>query len=881
MGKAWTAALFLAVLVSLTSLAPVAVLSEAPPPRFSGTADRIVLDNPGMSVSADEVVQFTAIVYDAVNNPLDGQVNWTVSNGTVDDNGVFYPWSAGTVELIAEHNGLQVHHNLTVTPGVPVSMDVMQRQYDVRLAQTLQATLLDARGNPTTATSDVLWDLDGEPLGEDQPIWIPADIGNHTLRARHHQLEVTVNISVTAGAPHAFVFPDNMRLRAGTSMLLSPTLVDRFGYSMPLSTVPSIAWTVENGTVSSDGEYFATRTGRWTVTASYQNLTGSGEVLVVPGDAVASSLVLVGEDDAYMAGESYELVFERRDINGFIGFVPPSLDDVEATTGGLSVDDSGRVFWNPTSTGPSILTGTDGTVVSTLSVDVVHGRPIDVIMTVDPVHPHAGDTVTVALEAVDVTGNRWIVPANITVEVGDEAQTTVEALGVSVEATDVRSWRLSCRWFDNGTGHLFDGAVAFDVSPGPLAFIQLTGEGALVPADGDLDLDPQFFDAYGNALAPMPLNWSLNGEDITLEMLLNAGRWIAPSLGGHELRVNAAGVFATVRLTVVPGDAHLLMTDAPEVLVVKAGVPVDVSVSVVDIHGNSGEATAVASALNASLVEVTASPTGLGYWHVTGKVEGSYTLVLEEGGATTTIPVVVEPGPPIRLLASVGGGAIAEGDVVLLNVQGVDAFGNVVEVPRTNASVDCNAGEDAFVTNGTWRIDIDTGGTDRSCTVRWNGLLAQSFFDVDEVLLGGAVGSTNNAMALASVLLCLILGVLVVLLRKASKANDEAWIDDTFDGDEKALPELDSSDEVPHSPADGPPPSTAPEAPRDTTPLHERHGLTLEDVQALAAEAKRIGVMQATPATEQGASGWYVDASEELQYWEVTDAGEWVRHRLD
>jgi len=136
-------------------------------------------------------------------------------------------------------------------------------------------------------------------------------------------------------------------------------------------------------------------------------------------------------------------------------------------------------------------------------------------------------------------------------------------------------------------------------------------------------------------------------------------------------------------------------------------------------------------------------------------------------------------------------------------------------------------------------------------------------------------------MALASILLCLILGVLVVLLRKASQANDEAWIEDAFDGDEKALPELDSSDEVPHSPADGPPPSTAPEAPRDTTPLHERHGLTLEDVQALAAEAKRIGVMQATPATEQGASGWYVDASEELQYWEVTDAGEWVRHRLD
>ena len=28
--------------------------------------------------------------------------------------------------------------------------------------------------------------------------------------------------------------------------------------------------------------------------------------------------------------------------------------------------------------------------------------------------------------------------------------------------------------------------------------------------------------------------------------------------------------------------------------------------------------------------------------------------------------------------------------------------------------------------------------------------------------------------------------------------------------------------------------------------------------------------MQATPSTVQGQTGWYVDVSEELQYWEVT-----------
>jgi hypothetical protein len=64
----------------------------------------------------------------------------------------------------------------------------------------------------------------------------------------------------------------------------------------------------------------------------------------------------------------------------------------------------------------------------------------------------------------------------------------------------------------------------------------------------------------------------------------------------------------------------------------------------------------------------------------------------------------------------------------------------------------------------------------------------------------------------------------------------------------------------------------------DTTPLHERHGLTEESMKELAVQAGEIGVMQATPSTTQGETGWYVDVSEELQYWEVTPDGEWIRH---
>ena len=124
------------------------------------------------------------------------------------------------------------------------------------------------------------------------------------------------------------------------------------------------------------------------------------------------------------------------------------------------------------------------------------------------------------------------------------------------------------------------------------------------------------------------------------------------------------------------------------------------------------------------------------------------------------------------------------------------------------------------------------------------------------------MGSTNTAMTMAAVLLFLLLAVLITLTRKAAEVSKEEWVEDAFEDDEDDGDE----DEILVSAAE------------DDTPLPERHGLTSASLKALAEEAGKVGVMQATPSTTQGQTGWYVDVSEELQYWEVTPAGEWIRH---
>lgn len=852
------------VLLGTWSTTVPSLLGDASVSMRSGTADRVVIDAAPTSISADEVVLFEAIIYDPVNNVLTGDVSWSVSNGTISEDGLFYPWSAGLIEITAEHNGLIASTNISVNPGVPTSIEITTRSVGVLEPTTLTADVLDGRGNRMVGPSSMVWDINGDYAGHGQPSWTAEELGEVQARVRYNQLESRAAIDVIAGAPHSFVFDEPLVVRAGTLQTIRPSLVDINGYDMPLSKVGSLSWFAENGSFNAQGEYLATNTGRWLITVSSGNITGSTTLHVIPGDAVASTLMVVDSPEEFLAGESYELMFERRDVNGYIGMVSPSIHALTTSSGGLSVDENQRVFWNPSATGPATITGTDGTVSSSLDLDVLHGRAIDIKLQLEPRNPSAGDQVVIELVAEDIKGNRWVVDGTIEPTMGDTEELVLDTSYALLQAERVQSWRIEGSWFDNATGAMFTTDASFEVRPGRLAFITLEGEGDRVPADGSLDLNPMFFDAYSNELNSIALNWTLDGDDITLEMLLNNGRWTATTVGGHEIRVNADGVFATVRLTVVAGNAYGLITDADEGLVVKAGLPQDLFIQVVDVHGNVAESVSVTSSLNASFGELTASPTGLGYWQFTGKQVGTYSLILEDEGAVHTIPLTIEPGSPVRIQASLSRSILAEGDIVLLNAFATDEYGNTLSIPKANASVSCTTGPTSFVTNGTWEVDIQNGGTDRSCTVRWSGLLAQNFFDVEEVLLGGAVGSTNTAMTMAAILLVLLLAVLITLTRRAAEASDEEWLEDAFDDDE--YDDDADEDEIVESPVE------------DNTPLHERHGLTLESMKDLALEAGKIGVMQATPSTVQGQTGWYVDVSEELQYWEVTPEGEWIRH---
>jgi len=835
----------------------------------AGTPVRVEVIADLATLSADEVTMFTAELYDSVNNLATGDVTWSCSNGSISSEGMFYPWSTGLITIEAFHNGLVGSLNVTVTAGVGQSLDITSVNAYALVPVSLSANLLDARGNAQSSPNAV-WTVDGIYAGVGNPSWTPQDVGDYVVRARLHQMEHVSTIVVTAGTPYEFIFDEGLQVRSGHSLLIKPKLLDINGFEMNITDAGNRIWTVENGSIIPSGWFTGSHPGYWNLSVAAGNITGSGKIRVVPADAALSQIMVVSEDQTFTAGTSYELTAMRTDSQGYTGTFTPLLENFSVTSGGLaSINDA--VYWTPGAMGMHELRVVDDDVISTLMVEVVHGNAIDTsLQLTSSMNLVAGEQSTVIFTAIDVVGNQWMANSSLSMVSGNDSQYIGYDGYATITPQQTMTWRIEGSWYDLTTDTRFESIFQMQSQPGRLAFIQLNGEGTILPSDTALSLEPLFFDAYSNPLNEIGLNWTVDGLDATVDILLSDLHWIPTEVGGHEIRANADGVFATIRLTVVTGEARNLITNMEDGLTVQAGVASELFIQTIDAHGNLAPSTNITTTLENQYGTLQASSSGNGYWDLIGQISGTYTLELVQDGAVHSILLTVEPGEAVRLVSSIEDQSIAQGDTILLRVQGVDIFDNIVEVDAENTTVSCTSGPAEHVTSDTWELDASTAGNDRSCSILWSGLISQNHFDVEAVLLGGAVGSTNTAMGLGIFLLTLILVTLVVLVRRANQQENE-WVEDAFEDDEY-------EDEYDDESSDDEDTSEATAAEEKETESSDTSGILTDELRAsLAKQATEVGVMQAAPGTEQGSSGWYVDVSSEVQYWNVGADGSWTR----
>ena len=839
------------------------------PGAAAGPPAQIVISTPSTVISSDGVLQMEATLYDALNNVVEGEITWSTSNGTIEDSGLFFPWSAGQVTIRAEHAGFNDTVVVTVQAGFGQSIEInTTAQPRAKFPFTLQANLIDSHDNPRSG-QDVVWTVDGMYVGQGEPSWTPPSLGLYEVVARYDQLEQQVTMEAIAGDPYEFAFPEDLVLRSGEGLQLYPDLLDSFGQKMNNTLAGNKVWTVENGTITPVGYYYASAPGIWNLSVRAGAVWGNSTIRVVPADASIVEIQITPQEEVYVSGQTYRLDAIRTDSQGYASPVPIPIANWTIDNGILSqVND--EVHWTPGQAGQFSMRVVDSDVPATTNVDVMHGSAQATRLVPSQSSVSAGTQLALVHEAIDSFGNVWQTDANITQRDGVFASVDIFSSYVSIMPKQTETLRFSADYLDE-SGTLFQAEWSGEIQAGRLAFIELPESGTEVAADSYLDFDPEFKDSYGNTIPYVAVNWTISGVDRTLEIRMADGKWYPTETGEHEIRANADGVFASVRVNVIPGTGTSLVTDGDAGITIEAGVPFDVFVELVDVHGNTAPAENV-ELLSGDFVLFEASSSGRGYWQLTGLTSGVYALGIAQGEAEHSIPLTIVPGQPVRVITGMTNETRSQGEVTLITVWAEDSQGNRVEVNPDQTGLSCTSGKATHVKSDTWEIELEEAGSDRSCTVTWNGLISQQFYDVESVLLSGALGSTNTAVSIIIGLLLMIFIVLVVLIRRGN-SKDVEWDDEEFyevsEDDEERLTGADDDT------LDGDTSEPIEEAP--VQKLHNEPDLAAELRQELATKAGQVGVMQAAPGTNQGETGWYVDASTEMQYWNVGSDGSWSR----
>ncbi len=842
---------------------------------FASTPDIIEIESHETSVSADQTIKFNAVVKDSSGNPINEDIIWSSSEGSIDQYGLFIPGKSGQTTITASAGNINSSTSIEVVPGIPSDIVTFINSTEITVDQyvELNAKLVDRAGN--FVDGDLTWRCQNGLIDYENNTWKPDRIGNAVMRVIYFELESRISFNISAGNPASIQIPYGLTVQSGDTLHVMPTAYDTYGNLVDITRAGELTWSVENGTISQTGVFFGSALGFWNVSVtSTSGVIGSGFIHVLPAQATGLSIDI--NTNETRTGSPIILSAIKSDILGNSGIVNLPLLNWSVPTGSLTMQNE-SIIWTPTKVGSWTISVSDEGFSATLQVDVAFGiiSEIDILFSEDIIK--SGDSVIASITAYDTAGNQRYVDGVWTVD--DDLITENKDDWILIRPGEVGDYSISANWFDNETQVTHSVERILNVVPGELAKIILPDSGTKIQSDGVLDLQPIFEDEYGNLLDDILVTWIVDGVDMTMEIRLAGNKWAPNAIGMHEIRATARGVFAITDIEVIPGNARYLNIHPDDGITVKSGERFEITLTSLDVHGNEALAIDVDFDFEDPQGIISPSSQGDGFWIIEGGKTGDWNLRMKTGFAILDVTVSVEDGDPVRLLAEIPDNNPSEGKAMIIRVYSIDSAGNIVPVIPDEVEIRCTAGNARHISDDTFEITLDESGQSESCTIKWNNLVAQSFFDVDPVLFGGGLGNSNTALTLVSIIIFLFIAIMVVLIRriKSQQSEDYYWDEEDQEEDDENEESKGIESDLGKEPQDDKPNSEAEN--EDSTMGNNLNEVeSTENLRAkLAARAKKTGVMQAAPGTEQGKTGWYIDSSGELTSWLVSDDGTWTR----
>ena len=248
------------------------------------------------STDADTPVTFTATLLDVTGQTLAGNVAWSSSSlGSISTSGVYTPQFAGNEQVVARFGQVSKVLNLSVDHGSPVTLIPDRTTAALNADQSLpvSAIVVDQFGNEvdgeiviwsvTNGTFSSTGDLTVSTTTPSSSVtYMPWLTGTQTITITWGSSTETIPVVVSTGAPHHLVVSGCAVVDAGSTCTYTWIVEDIRYNEMPALQAGTVSWSVENGNITSAGEFTGDHVGNWTINASSSvGVSGSFDVEVV------------------------------------------------------------------------------------------------------------------------------------------------------------------------------------------------------------------------------------------------------------------------------------------------------------------------------------------------------------------------------------------------------------------------------------------------------------------------------------------------------------------------------------------------------------------------------------------------------------------------
>ena len=844
------------------------------------------------TTDADTPVTFSATLLDVAGNTLAGNVAWSSSSlGSISASGVYTPQIAGNEQVVARFGQVTKLLNLTVDHGSPVTLipDQTNAALNADSMLSVSAMVVDQFGNEVDGEI-VLWSVTngsfsstGAPTVQTTTpsasvVYLPWLTGTQTITVTWGSSSATIPVVVSTGAPHHLVVSGCTVVDAGSTCTYTWIVEDIRFNEMPALQAGAVTWSVDNGNITSAGEFTGDHVGNWTITASSSvGVSGSFDIEVVYG--AIGSVILTANVTEITADDSVDFTVIRVDVRGNSNDITETLSLTSwSTLNGTFSEVDSRIIWSAWSKGTQWVEVEVEGQTDRVTISVIDGVPVEMDLRVTGGFSQAtaGEILNLRAFVIDQRGNQKpVTPENwlITTPGADQTWVVLDGAAANFYAYTEGDWTVQAAltWTDGVTTVPLTASETVTVIPGALADVEIQGSSDYtLTADDSITLSVVAKDMQENIVQADSLSWyihdlsvstppgecgaSLDSEEITTE-IESTGSWAAGVEGTYRICAIQNGYQDSISATVSHGVAVRIWHVAEKDLMV-AGEMVDLQLYAEDSALN--QFAIVESSWDDPVVwDIDNDNTGSYVFKQT--TVGIYELEYVHNGLSEIWTVEVIASNLDYIVLTADKTEAEQQGILSITAFGYDEWNNPVTlddpyIVATGHNIEKGAGnqnwEITLISSGSGTITVADQGESASIAINSIGTIP-GFFAAGGPLYYAAAG-------LIGLLIFALLVFVVVILRRGG--NDDYDYDDDDDDDD------DDYDDDVGGPVAGPSgPVAGPSGPvaGPSGPVEEQE-----------VEAEEVSEDDGVTVDEDGTE-WWEDPDDGSWYYRTPDMDDW------